>query len=78
MGAFLPYCTLAGGACGPPSPGLITPSKFSSAIVREADPENEIMKLCNNMDDFRHNFAKVLQKSALQMRFDDINWGMSA
>ena len=36
------------------------------------------MKLCNNIEDFRHNFAKVFQKSPLQMRFDDINWGSAA
>lgn len=34
-----------------------------------------IMKLCGDMDDFRHKFARVFQKNApLQMRLDDINW----
>ncbi len=34
-----------------------------------------IMKLCNNMDDFRDKFARVFKKSPLQMKFDDIGWG---
>jgi hypothetical protein len=35
-----------------------------------------IMKLCNNMDDFREKFAKVFKKTPLQMSFDDIGWGV--
>ncbi len=33
-----------------------------------------IMKLCNNMGDFREKFARVFKKSPLQMTFEDINW----
>jgi hypothetical protein len=34
-----------------------------------------IMKLCEDMDDFKAKFAKVFKKSPLQMTFEDINWG---
>jgi hypothetical protein len=33
-----------------------------------------IMKLCTDMRDFEHKFAKVFQRSPLQMAFDDLNW----
>lgn len=33
-----------------------------------------IMKLCDDMNDFRAKFARVFKKSPLQMTFDDINW----
>lgn len=33
-----------------------------------------IMKLCDDMDDFREKFAKVFKKTPLQMSFDDLNW----
>lgn len=33
-----------------------------------------IMKLCDDMDDFRRKFAKVFRKGPLQLTFDDINW----
>lgn len=33
-----------------------------------------IMKLCDDMDDFREKFAKVFKKSPLQLSFDDLNW----
>jgi len=36
-----------------------------------------IMKLCNDMDDFRRKFNHVFKKSPLQASFDDINWGNS-
>lgn len=36
-----------------------------------------IMKLCQNMDEFRDKFAHVFKKSPLQMNFGDINWGVS-
>jgi hypothetical protein len=36
-----------------------------------------IMKLCNDMDDFRSKFAKVFRKGPLQLTFDDINWQTS-
>ena len=31
-----------------------------------------IMKLCDNMDDFREKFARVFKKSPLQLSFDDL------
>jgi hypothetical protein len=34
-----------------------------------------IMKLCDDMDDFRSKFARVFQKTPLQLGFDDIDWG---
>jgi hypothetical protein len=34
-----------------------------------------VMKLCNDMSDFREKFAHVFRKSPLQLTFDDINWG---
>ncbi len=37
-----------------------------------------IMKLCNNMEEFRAKFAKVFQKTPLQTSFDDINWNVAA
>ncbi|MFL5340057.1 MAG: P63C domain-containing protein [Gemmataceae bacterium] len=33
-----------------------------------------IMKLCNNMADFRAKFAKVFKKTPLQLTFDDLDW----
>lgn len=34
-----------------------------------------IMKLCDDMDDFRAKFARVFKKSSpLQLSFDDLNW----
>jgi hypothetical protein len=33
-----------------------------------------IMKLCENMDEFRAKFARVFKKSPLQLGFDDIGW----
>jgi hypothetical protein len=33
-----------------------------------------IMKLCDDMDDFRGKFAKVFKKSPLQLSFDDLNF----
>jgi hypothetical protein len=37
-----------------------------------------IMKLCNNMTEFREKFARVFQKMPLQTSFDDINWNVAA
>lgn len=39
-----------------------------------------IMKLCNDMDDFRTKFARVFQKApaASQLSFEDIDWGMQS
>ena len=37
-----------------------------------------IMKLCENMDDFKAKFAKVFKKASPQMGFDDFNWDLSA
>jgi hypothetical protein len=34
-----------------------------------------IMKLCDNMDEFRSKFSRVFKKSPLQMSFTDIEWG---
>lgn len=34
-----------------------------------------IMKLCDNMDEFRSKFARVFKKASLQLSFDDVNWG---
>ncbi|HKC01396.1 MAG TPA: P63C domain-containing protein [Terriglobales bacterium] len=33
-----------------------------------------IMKLCDNMEDFRSKFTRVFKKSPVQISFDDINW----
>lgn len=33
-----------------------------------------IMKLCDNMEDFREKFARVFKKTPLQLSFDDIDW----
>lgn len=33
-----------------------------------------IMKLCEDMDDFRKKFARVFKKTPVQLNFDDINW----
>jgi hypothetical protein len=33
-----------------------------------------IMKLCENMDEFRAKFARVFKKTPLQVSFDEINW----
>lgn len=35
-----------------------------------------IMKLCNDMNDFKASFAKVFKKSPTQMAFDDMNWSI--
>ena len=37
-----------------------------------------IMKLCNNMDDFREKFAKVFKKSPVQLSFADFDWNITA
>jgi hypothetical protein len=34
-----------------------------------------IMKLCDNMDEFKQKFARVFKKASAQMSFDDIRWG---
>lgn len=34
-----------------------------------------IMKLCENMQDFRKKFDRVFKKTPLQISFDDIGWG---
>lgn len=34
-----------------------------------------IMKLCDDMDDFRSKFAKVFKKTPVQLSFDEIDWG---
>ena len=36
-----------------------------------------VMKLCQNMSDFRAKFAHVFKKTPLQMSFEDINWGQN-
>jgi len=33
-----------------------------------------VMKLCRDMNDFRRKFARVFQRSPLQLDFDDIDW----
>jgi hypothetical protein len=33
-----------------------------------------IMKLCDDMDDFREKFAKVFKKTPLQLSFEDLDW----
>ena len=33
-----------------------------------------IMKLCQDMEDFRKKFARVFRKSPVQLGFDDLNW----
>lgn len=35
-----------------------------------------IMKLCDNMDDFRKKFDRVFTKNAIQYSFDDIEWNL--
>jgi hypothetical protein len=35
-----------------------------------------VMKMCDNMEDFRKKFARVFKKTPLQTSFDDINWTM--
>jgi hypothetical protein len=37
-----------------------------------------IMKLCDNMDDFRKKFDRIFKKTPIQSTFDDINWTASA
>jgi P63C domain len=34
-----------------------------------------IMKLCENMNEFRQKFDRVFKKSPIQISFDDIGWG---
>jgi hypothetical protein len=34
-----------------------------------------IMKLCDDVDEFRRKFARVFKKASAQISFDDINWG---
>jgi hypothetical protein len=36
-----------------------------------------IMKLCENMEEFRAEFARVFKKTPLQVSFDEINWTAS-
>jgi len=35
-----------------------------------------VMKLCNDMTDFREKFARVFRKSPLQTTFDDLDWSI--
>jgi hypothetical protein len=37
-----------------------------------------VMKLCNDMDDFRKKFARVFKNAPIQLGFDDIGWGATA
>lgn len=37
-----------------------------------------IMKLCEDMNEFRQKFARVFKKTPLQISFNDINWGQDA
>ena len=34
-----------------------------------------VMKLCDTMDEFKKKFARVFQKAAYQISFEDIDWG---
>jgi P63C domain len=36
-----------------------------------------IMKLCNQMDDFREKFARVFKKSPVQLSFADFDWNIA-
>lgn len=35
-----------------------------------------IMKLCNDMNEFREKFAKAFKKTPLQMSFADLDWSV--
>jgi hypothetical protein len=49
--------------------------KYGQEKVRsQIDKVVTIMKLCENMDEFRAKFARVFKKTPLQVSFDDINW----
>jgi hypothetical protein len=37
-----------------------------------------VMKLCDDMDDFRKKFARVFKNTPIQLGFDDIGWGSAA
>jgi hypothetical protein len=37
-----------------------------------------IMKLCDNMDEFRSKFARVFNKSPLQLSFADLDWNIGS
>jgi hypothetical protein len=37
-----------------------------------------IMKLCDNMEDFRNKFDRVFKRTPVQSTFDDINWTAAA
>lgn len=49
--------------------------KYGKEKVRsQIDKVVTIMKLCENMDEFRAKYARVFKKSPLQISFDEINW----
>lgn len=49
--------------------------KYGQDKVRsQIDKVVTIMKLCENMDEFRAKFARVFKKTPLQVSFDEINW----
>jgi hypothetical protein len=35
-----------------------------------------IMKLCDNMEEFRQKFARVFKRTPLQLGFADVNWNV--
>jgi len=50
--------------------------KFGRAKVHDQiERVITIMKLCNDMDDFRKKFSRVFKKTPTQMGFEDISWG---
>jgi ribosomal protein L17 len=49
--------------------------KVRSRKVRsQIDKVVTIMKLCENMEEFRAKFARVFKKTPLQVSFDEIGW----
>jgi P63C domain len=49
--------------------------KYGQDKVRsQIDKVVTIMKLCENMEEFRAKFARVFKKTPLQVSFDEINW----
>jgi hypothetical protein len=49
--------------------------KYGQDKVRsQIDKVVTIMKLCENMNEFRAKFARVFKKTPLQVTFDEINW----
>lgn len=46
-------------------------------VAAQIQSVTTIMKLCDNMDDFRAKFARVFKKASPQTSFEDINWGAS-